>query len=166
MELRELLTQVFTGSLSAQIELISTFQDFGYNIKLIKIEEEKKMLNVDKYRKEIDDYITIEKYLGDIDCKIATLRGIRNCSEFECEACMKESLRWLFQEYEPPLLENGDGLKPGDWNMVKNMNDAEWNKRQFAYYYKGNFHCDSSGWSLSRCEIDRWEQARLPEDGE
>ena len=29
MELRELLTQVFTGSLSAQIELISTFQDFG-----------------------------------------------------------------------------------------------------------------------------------------
>ena len=41
MELRELLTQVFTGSLSAQIELISTFQDFDYNIKLIKVEEEK-----------------------------------------------------------------------------------------------------------------------------
>lgn len=94
--------------------------------------------------------------------------GGKNCED--CEFSTVESIEnWLNAEHvepEPPLLENGDGLKPGDWIMVKNMNDAEWNKRQFAYYYKGNFHCDSSGWSLSRCEIDRWEQARLPEDGE
>lgn len=160
MELRELLTQVFTGSLSAQIELISTFQDFGYNIKLIKIEEEKKMLNIDKYRKEIDRMIEnggVPRYM--------LLRMCLQKTNLE-SIDTAEVLDWLFSEYEPPLLENGDGLKPGDWIMVKNMNDAEWNKRQFAYYYKGNFHCDSSGWSLSRCEIDRWEQARLPEEGE
>ena len=60
MELRELLTQVFTGSLSAQIELISTFQDFGYNIKRIKIEEEKKMLNGDTI---YDDRFTVMEHL-------------------------------------------------------------------------------------------------------
>ena len=94
--------------------------------------------------------------------------GGKNCED--CEFSTVESIEnWLNAEHvepEPPLLENGDGLKPGDWIMVKNMNDAESNKRQVASYYKGNFHCDSSGWSLSRCEIDRWEQARLPEDGE
>ena len=74
------------------------------------------MLNVDKYREEIDDYITIDKDLVDLDCKIATLRGIINCGTYECDVCMRASLRWLFSKYEPPLLKNGDGLKPGDWN--------------------------------------------------
>ena len=105
--------------------------------------------------------------------KLRTAVYGESCAERSCYDCefytVKNVEKWLNAEYEepePPLLENGDGLKPGDWIMVKNMNGAEWNKRQFAYYYNGNFHCDSSGWSLSRCEIDRWEQARLPEEGE
>ena len=68
------------------------------------------MLNIVKYRKEIDDYITPEKDLGGIDCKIATLCRIRNCEDYECDVCMRESLRRLFSEYEPPMFENGDGL--------------------------------------------------------
>lgn len=87
------------------------------------------MLNVDKYRKEIDDYITTEKDLGGIDCKIATLRRIRSCGDYECDVCTGESLRRLFSEYEPPLLENGDGLKPGDWIMVKEPDDEVWVKK-------------------------------------
>ena len=127
------------------------------------------MLNVDKYRKEIDDYITIEKHLGDIDCKIATLRGIRNCSEFECEACMKESLRWIFSEYKPPLLENGDSLKPGDWIMVRDRDGDKWQKRQFMCYFQSLDKPfvtleQTHGWYAGKHEC--WEQARLLEDGE
>lgn len=135
------------------------FRDYVHWLRA-QHKEEKKMLNVDKYRKEIDRMIEnggVPRYM--------LLRMCLQKTNLE-SIDTAEVLDWLFSEYEPPLLKNGDGLKPGDWIMVKNMNDAEWNKRQFAYYYKGNFHCDSSGWSLSRCEIDRWEQARLPEDGE
>lgn len=169
MELRKLLTQVFTGSLSAQIELISTFQDFGYNIKLIKIEEEKKMLNVDKYREAImgEDVDTNE-----LDCHLAALRGIKDCGKFECDACMRESFRWLFSEYEPPLLENGDGLKPGDWIMVRDYDGDSWDKMMFACYCNGLFFVvdDNTlrvpGFRENGVNITGWRQARLPEGGE
>lgn len=125
------------------------------------------MLNFDKYREEVEKRAAWAVREGSKKPKPAHL-VLNEIIIGKGLPYMKgnELVDWLFEEYEPPLLENGDGLKPGDWIMVKNMNDAEWNKRQFAYYYKGNFHCDSSGWSLSRCEIDRWEQARLLEDGE
>ena len=71
MELRELLTQVFAGSLSAQIELISAFQDCGYNIKLIKIEEEPEMLNFDKYVNEI---VEERKNHTALDCALLKIR--------------------------------------------------------------------------------------------
>ena len=127
------------------------------------------MLNVDKYRKEIDDYITTEKDLGGIDCKIATLRRIRNCEDYECDVCMGESLRWLFSEYEPPMLENGDGLKPGDWIMVKIFEDGEWVKRQFAFFHDGWFYYLRGGSNFAQLHLYgllRSEQARLPEEGE
>lgn len=130
------------------------------------------MLNFDKYREEMDDYITTEKYLEGIDCKIATLRGIRNCSEFECEACMKESLRWLFSEYKPPLLENGDDLKPGDWIMVSDDDDCSvtWYKNRFVCYYNSTFFVvDDNGndsFNENGTNITGWKYARLPEDGE
>lgn len=163
MELRELLTQVFTGSLSAQIELISTFQDFGYNIKLIKIEEEKKMLNVDKYREAI---MSEDVDTNELDCHLAALRGIKDCGKFECDACMRESFRWLFSEYEPPSLKNGDGLKPGDWIMVKEPGDEVWVKKIFAYYYDGHFYCANDIAFFKNGLLVNRTKARLPEDGE
>ena len=129
------------------------------------------MLNVDKYRKEIDDYITTEKDLGGIDCKIATLRRIRSCGDYECDVCTKESLQWLFSEYEPPVLENGDGLKPGDWIMVRNDDDSViWYKNRFVCYYNATFFVvddiENDNFNENGTNITGWKYARLPEDGE
>lgn len=76
-------------------------------------------------------------------------------------------IKWLFSEYEPPLLKNGDGLKPGDWIMVRN-NNYSWEKRPFMCYYKGAFitadaTCDSE---INYGTHSDWEQARLPMEGE
>lgn len=160
MELRELLTQVFAGSLSAQIELISTFQDFGYNIRIIKIKEEKKMLNVDKYRKEIDRIIEN----GGVPRHMISRMCLQKTNLESVDAA--EVLDWLFSEHEPPLLENGDGLKPGDWVMVRKI-DGKWNKRQFMCYYNGFYITTSLERKIHDDEMYRfWPQARLPEDGE
>lgn len=161
MELRELLTQVFTGSLSAQIELISTFQDFGYNIKLIKIEEEKKMLNIDKYRKEIDRMIEnggVPRYM--------LLRMCLQKTNLE-SIDTAEVLDWLFSEYEPPLLKNGDGLKPGGWIMVRDGDGVSWRKRQFMCYFDNRFYCFKPHSQFkNECDCVMWAQARLPMEGE
>ena len=163
MELRELLTQVFTGSLSAQIELISTFQDFGYNIKLIKIEEETKMLNVDKYRKEID--LMIE---NGAKPRYMILRMCLEKTNLE-SVDTAEVLDWLFSEYEPPLLKNGDDLKPGDWIMVRDRDGDKWQKRHFMCYFQSLDRSfvtleEMHGWYIGKHEC--WKQARLPMDGE
>lgn len=163
MELRELLTQVFAGSLSAQIELISTFQDFGYNIRLIKIEEEKKMLNIDKYRKEIDRMIE--------NGGMPRHMFLRLCLEkTKLESVdAAEVLDWLFSEYEPPLLENGDRLKPGDWIEVSD-DCVTWYNHSFVCYYNARFFVVGDVMSKSFNEngtnITGWKYARLPEDGE
>lgn len=174
MELRELLTQVFAGSLSAQIELISAFQDCGYNIKIEKIKEEKKMMNFDKYREDIRE--DIRNYpLMNIECYLAELRGelrgVEKCKRAKCEECLKNSLRWLFSEYEPPLLENGDELKPGDWIMVRNSDEDKWSKEQFLFYYPysssdRNFACAYHDGVIGDGDYFTWKQARIPEDGE
>ena len=158
MELRELLTQVFAGSLSAQIELISTFQDFGYNIKLIKAEEEKKMLNFDKYREEIDRIIEN----GGAPHRMISRLCLQKTNLESVNA--DGVLDWLFSEYEQPLLQNGDSLKPGDWIMVRDCDDSMWRKCQFLCFIDGEFHTrkDIGGYFSY---VD-YKQARLPEDGE
>lgn len=160
MELRELLTQVFAGSLSAQVELISAFQNCGYNIRLIKIEEEKKMLNIDKYRKEIDRMIE--------NGGMPRHMFLRLCLEkTKLESVdAAEVLDWLFSEYEPPLLEDGDELKPGDWIMVRDNDKDDWEKKVFIGYLKGYFYCASELFGALEADAASYSQARLPEDGE
>ena len=165
-ELTKTIKKAMSGDFDTQFELIYAFAELEYSITIKKFEEEKKMLNVDKYRKEIDDYITTEKHLGGIDCKIATLRRIRNCEDYECEACMKESLRWLFSEYKPPLLENGDGLKAGGWIMVRDCEAQSFVKRQFLYFYGNRFYCARKDLTPLDNQTEWYMQARLPEDGE
>lgn len=124
------------------------------------------MLNVDKYREAI---MSEDVDTNELDCHIAALRGIKDCGDCECDACMRESFRWLFSEYEPPLLKSGDGLKPGDWIMVKIFEDGEWVKRQFAFFHDGWFYYLRGGRNFAQLHLYsllRSEQARLPEDGE
>lgn len=78
-------------------------------------------------------------------------------------------IKWLFSEYEPPLLENGDGLQPGDWIMVRDKNSDEWKKRQFLCFFEGRFCCLDYGCSLKNYDTFytiKWRQARLPMEGE
>ena len=88
-----------------------------------------------------------------------------------CSSCEFNSdekiLQWLNAEHkEPLLLENGDELKPGDWIMVRNNEDCAWVNQQFLAYFDGWFYARiivPDGW---REKIDRFRQARLPEEGE
>lgn len=91
------------------------------------------------------------------------------CIGRNCLRCADETIQWLFAEYEPPLLENGDGLKPGDWVMVKIFEDGAWVKRQFAFFHNGWFYYLRGGSNFSQLHLYgllRSEQARLPEEGE
>ena len=124
------------------------------------------MQNVDKYREAI---MSEDVDANELDCHIAALRGIKDCGNCECDVCMRESFRWLFSEYEPPLLKNGDRLKPGDWIMVKIFEDGEWVKRQFALFHDGWFYYLRGGSNFAQLHLYgllRSEQARLPEEGE
>lgn len=127
------------------------------------------MLNFDKYREDIRE--DIRNYpLMNIECYLAELRGelrgVEKCKRAKCEECLKNSLRWLFSEYEPPLLENGDDLKPGDWIMVSDDDDYKWEKCQFLCYLDGEFYVRKDC-KFNDCYLFlRRKQARLPEDGE
>lgn len=175
MELRELLTQVFAGSLSAQIELISAFQDCGYNIKLIKIEEEPEMLNFDKYVNEI---VEERKNHTALDCALLKIRirhgAGKSCANTPCSECREDSINWLCEEYKPQFLKNGDGLKPGDWIMVRDEDDQIWKKERFLSFANGSFYCIKSLFGSHDGKTNRdlygefvcYRQARLPGDGE
>lgn len=95
----------------------------------------------------------------------------------ECEDCEFSSVesieKWLNAEYEepePPLLENGDGLKPGDWIMVRDEDEELWFKNRFVCYYNSTFFVvddnRNDGFNENGTNITGWEQARLPEEGE
>lgn len=74
---------------------------------------------------------------------------------------------WLFAEYEPPLLNNGDGLKPGDWIMVRNHESSLWNKRQFLCFCEHLFVAADDDYSpIVGGMFSSWKFARLPMEGE
>lgn len=118
------------------------------------------MLNIDKYRKEIDRMIEnggVPRYM--------LLRMCLQKTNLE-SIDTAEVLDWLFSEYEPPLLENGDGLKPGDWIMVKDPDNEVWVKKIFAYYYDGRFYCANDIAFFKNGLLVNRTKARLLEDGE
>lgn len=124
------------------------------------------MLNVDKYRKEIFEEIEIAmKGLSPAPIVLAVSR-VHNRHTGEKCYFFEPELEWLFSEYEPPLLKNGDGLNPGDWIMVRDCDGERWGKRQFLFYYNGRFYCQLVDRSIGNGEYVSWKQARLPEDGE
>ena len=174
-ELEKTAKKVIEGDFDAQLELIFAFADLGYSITIKKFKEEKKMLNVDKYREELleemernkknanendnDNLFGMKVYFRSIEA-VMKRHGGGSTSYFS------DDVKWLFSEYEPPLLENGDGLKPGDWIMVRKNEDGVWEEQQFLSYLDGWFYARKivpDGWSE---KIDRFRQARLPEEGE
>lgn len=97
-----------------------------------------------------------------------------SCIGKNCEDCEfsgnERMLQWLNAEHEkpePPLLENGDNLKPGDWIMVRN-DDYGWEKLRFVCYHNNIFWTlyDNEDWFHIGSEIMPWTQARLPMEGE
>lgn len=78
-------------------------------------------------------------------------------------------IKWLFGEYEAPLLKNGDDLKPGDWIMVRNCDTTSWEPRIFMCY---NPQLDRSFVTMSFLANwysgghECWRYARLPMEGE
>lgn len=122
-----------------------------------------KMQNVDKYREAI---MSEDVDANELDCHIAALRGIKDCGNCEWGACMIESFKWLFSEYEPLLLKNGDNLKPGDWIMVRDEDSQSFVRRQFLYFFDGKFICSAPNHAPLEGFGEPWVQARLLEDGE
>ena len=125
------------------------------------------MLNFDKYREEVEKRAAWAVREGCKNPKPAHL-VLNEIIIGKCLPYMNgnELVDWLFEEYEPPLLENGDGLKPGDWIMVRDCDGERWGKRQFLFYYNGRFYCELANNSIGGGEYVPWKQARLPEDGE
>lgn len=103
-----------------------------------------------------------------------------DCDDKTCKNCefrtVKDVETWLNAEHvepEPPLLENGDDLKPGDWIMVRNNVCDPWEKRQFLCYKD----CYINGVIRSFITLNNhstffdgehyaWRQARLLMEGE
>ena len=154
------------GDLKAQAEILYVDAMLNGDSRLIK--KEKKMLNFDKYREEVEKRAAWAVREG---CKnpMPAHLVLNEIIIGKGLPYMKgnELVDWLFEEYEPPLLENGDGLKLGDWIMVRDGDGGSWRKRQFMCYFDNRFYCFKPH-SQFKNECDRvmWAQARLPEEGE
>lgn len=129
--------------------------------------------------------MTNKEFFGDKLLAIVLDRACQNlhkvvygesCVEKSCKGCefnTAESVEnWLNAEHvepEPPLLENGDGLKPGDWIMVRNCDTNSWEPRIFMCY---NLQLDRSFVTMSFLANwysgghECWRYARLPMEGE
>ena len=91
------------------------------------------MLNAVKYKDEILD--KYKEYSGDVYSMFKAIDDIAKVS-----MSFNDAIKWLLSEYEPPLLENGDGLEQGQ--VIEVSEDGEkWIERKFLTYYKGLFWC-------------------------
>lgn len=118
------------------------------------------MLNVEKYKDEIIEKAKeLEKDYG-----FPIFKAIADIINKDSPN-FYEYVEWLFSEYEPPLLKNGDDLKPGDWIMVNN-GLQDWYKKQFTYYYNDKFYCAQDEHDLEYGKSYSWPYARFPEEGE
>lgn len=130
------------------------------------------MLNVDKYREELLKEIETRKTENDNENSSGlvyfdSIEAVKRKHGGGSSPYFSDDVKWLFTEYEPPLLENGDGLQPGEWIMVRNDSGLEWQKRCFMCYRYGYFIAVSGGRSIGTMGgYEAWIQARLPEDGE
>lgn len=121
------------------------------------------MTNVEKYIDEILNRVKWNKTVKET-CFYPFSYAVEHVSGIS-SSDLEKNLKWLFSEYEPPLLENGDGLKTGDWIMVKN-DGLEWRKLQFLFFWDGYFLTTDGVSTPDTSCVVRWDYARLPEEGE
>ena len=124
------------------------------------------MLNVDKYREEIFEEIEIAMKGSSPAPIVLAVSRVHNRHTGEKCDFFEPELEWLFSEYEPPLLKNGDGLKPGDWIMVRDVDSQSFVRRQFLYFFDGKFICSAPNHAPLEGFGEPWAQAHLLEDGE
>lgn len=132
------------------------------------------MLNIDKYREEILEAIEEQKRIIDINdpfywhkIYFYPLKKVVKKYGGEFPNLFSGHVIWLLSEYKPPLLKNGDDLKPGDWIMVRDFDDQDWHKAQFMCYYNNEFCVAYAGLPMDETHIfTSWSQARLPEEKE
>lgn len=118
------------------------------------------MTNYDMYKDEIlkRKHTKYNKCLNSMGYAVASI-----CGTYD----LVEMLEWLFEEYKPIMLKNGDGLQPGDWIMVQDEFDDSWKKRAFVAYYDGHFIAVRGGYKIGEHnEVEYARQARLPMEGE
>lgn len=161
------------------------FREFAIEVepKVIKkiFEEEKKMLNVDKYREELLEEMKFKKeklndcendnYNG-VEIYFRSIEAVKRRHGGGCSKFFSDDVKWLFSEYKPPLLENGDELKPGDLIMVLNEEKQRWEKRKFLAFFRDSFYCisyvrgsmDGHSYRDLSGEFTCYKQARLPEE--
>ena len=126
--------------------------------------------NWEHYQNEIFEAIKNQAHL-DLSCAMRrwlSENGHASCDDFStCSNCRMDMVKWFEKPYkQPEMLENGDGLKPGDWIMVRDCDGGCWVKRQFLFYHNGIFYCELVDSSIGNGEYVSWKQARLPEGGE
>lgn len=96
------------------------------------------------------------------------------CNGKSCDDCefnkLEDIENWLNAEHvepEPPLLENGDGLQPGDKIMVRDNNEQNWVKATYLFYFNEMFYCVAGVRYIAEGgDFINWQQARLPMEGE
>lgn len=159
------INRAWNGDLKAQLSLLCVDVALNGDSRLIK--EEKKMLNFDKYREEVEKRAAWAVREGSKNPMPAHL-VLNEIIIGKGLPYMKgnELVDWLFKEYELPLLENGDSLKPGDWIMVRDVDSQSFVRRQFLYFFDGKFVCSAPNSTPLEGFRESWKQARLPEDGE
>lgn len=131
------------------------------------------MLNVDKYREDLLEEIKMRETANkENDNKNSSglvyfdsIEAVKRKYGGGASLYFSDDVKWLFTEYEPPLLENGDNLKPGDWIMVRNSNGDPWEKRQFMCCFHALDRAFITlekipSWYIGKHEC--WKQARLP----
>lgn len=118
------------------------------------------MTNYDKHKNEILK-LAKERYSDLYAAEALAAHDISGLADAD------NVIKWLFDEYEPLLLKNGDGLKPGDWIMVRNYTHDDWKKVRFMCYFDGYFFATETfvrAINYKTCSV--FTQARLPKDGE
>lgn len=134
------------------------------------------MLNVDKYREDLLEEIKMRETANKENDNenssglvwFDSIEAVRRKHGGGSSLYFSDDVKWLFTEYEPPLLENGDNLNSGDWIMVRNNKDNEWEKFRFVCYHNNAFWTlyDVGDWFHIGSKIKPWNQARLPMEGE
>lgn len=126
------------------------------------------MKNYEKYADKI------KEYEGDSFCsdfvmpyilESVSLKSV-SCGNVACDACRMLQMMWLLEDYEEPEV---------DWSkvevdtpiLVRDSENAEWNKRYFARYENGIIYAWVSGrtsWTVyDNGDMASWKYAKLAE---